>query len=77
MISEKKKLPDKDQINYYAKYSALAFQMAVIIGLGTFGGYKLDQLLGLKFKIFTILLALVSVIAAIYYAVKDLLKPKK
>jgi hypothetical protein len=77
MTSEKNKLPDKDQINNYAKYSALAFQMAVIIGLGTFGGYKLDQLFGFKFKIFTIVLSLVSVIAAIYYAVKDFLKPKK
>ncbi|HEX3007307.1 MAG TPA: AtpZ/AtpI family protein, partial [Bacteroidales bacterium] len=61
MTSEKSKLPDKDQINGYARYSALAFQMAVIIGLGTFGGYKLDQLLGLKIKIFTIVLALLSV----------------
>jgi hypothetical protein len=77
MTSEKSKLPDKDQINSYARYSVLAFQMAVIIGLGTFGGYKLDQLLGLKFKIFTIVLALLSVGGAIYYAVKDFLKPKK
>lgn len=77
MTLDKKKLPDKDQINYYAKYSAMAFQMAVIIGLGTFGGYKLDQLFELKFHIFTIILALLSVVAAIYYAVKDLLKPKK
>jgi hypothetical protein len=77
MTTRKSKIPDKDQINYYAKYSALAFQMAIIIGLGTFGGYKLDQLLGLKFKIFTVILALISVIAAIYYAVKDFLKPKK
>lgn len=77
MTSDKNKLPDKNSVNNYARYSALAFQMAVIIGLGTFGGYKLDQLLGLKFKIFTIVLALISVIAAIYFAVKDFLKPKK
>lgn len=77
MTSEKGKLPGKDQINYYAKYSAMAFQMAVIIGLGTFGGYKIDHWLGLKFNIFTIVLALVSVVAAIYFVVKDLLKPKK
>ncbi len=77
MTSEKDKLPDKNQINNYAKYSALAFQMAVIIGLGTFGGYKLDQLLGLDFKIFTIVLSLLSVIMAIYFAIKDFLKPKK
>lgn len=77
MTSEKDKLPDKDQINNYAKYSALAFQMAVIIGLGTFGGYKLDKLLGLDFKIFTIVLSLLSVVMAIYFAIKDFLKPKK
>lgn len=77
MKSEKEKLPDKDQINFYVKYSAMAFQMAVIIGLGTFGGYKLDKWLGLKFNIFTIVLALISVAAAIYFAVKDLMKPKK
>lgn len=77
MTSDKKKIPDKDQINNYAKYSALAFQMAAIIGLGTFGGYKLDQLLGLKFKIFTVVFSLLSVIIAIYFAVKDFLKPKK
>jgi hypothetical protein len=77
MTSEKKKLSDKDQINYYAKYSALAFQMAVIIGLGTFGGYKIDQWLEFKFHIFTVVLALLSVVAAIYFAVKDLIKPKK
>lgn len=77
MTSDKNKIPDKDQINNYARYSALAFQMAIIIGLGTFGGYKLDLLLGLKFKIFTIILALISVVTAIYFAVKDFLKPKK
>ncbi len=77
MTSEKDKVPGKDQVNYYAKYSAMAFQMAITIGLGTFGGYKLDQLLGLKFHIFTIILALLSVVAAIYFVVKDLLKPKK
>jgi hypothetical protein len=77
MKSDKEKLSDKDQVNNYAKYSAMAFQMAVIIGLGTFGGYKLDQWLGVKFNIFTIVLSLISVIAAMYYAVKDFLKPKK
>ncbi|NJK96979.1 MAG: AtpZ/AtpI family protein [Bacteroidales bacterium] len=77
MKSGKNKIPDKDQVNFVAKYSALAFQMAIIIGLGTFGGFKLDQLLGFKFKIFTVVLALLSVVAAIYFAVKDLIKPKK
>jgi hypothetical protein len=58
----------------YARYSSLAFQMFAIIGIGIFGGFKLDQWLGLKFPVFTVLLSLLSVAAAIYIAVRDLLK---
>ncbi|MBA3706933.1 MAG: AtpZ/AtpI family protein [Bacteroidetes bacterium] len=49
--------------------------MAAIIILGMYGGIKLDELLGLKkIPVFTILLSLLSVFAAIYFVVKDLLK---
>ena len=58
----------------YARYSSLAFQMFAIIGLGIFGRVKLDQSLKLKFPVFTVLLSIISVAAAIYTAVKDLLK---
>ncbi len=67
----------KEQVNFYAKYTSLAFQMVVIIGLGTFGGYKLDHVLGLKFNVFTILFSLVSVALAIYFAIKDFIHPSK
>jgi ATP synthase protein I len=76
-LFENKKIPDKEQFNSYARYSAMAFQMAIIIGVGTFGGYQLDIWLGLKFKIFTIVLSLFSVILAIYFFVKDFIHPKK
>jgi hypothetical protein len=48
--------------------------MFAIIGLGIYGGVKLDQWLHLRFPVFTVLLSIISVGAAIYTAVKDLLK---
>jgi len=69
-------LPDEQekQLRWYARYSSLAFQMMAIIGLGVFGGVKLDQWLELKFPVFTLILSVVSVFAAIYTAVKDLIR---
>lgn len=58
----------------YARYSGLAFQMFAIIGLGVFGGVKLDAWLAVGFPVFTVLLSIISVAAAIYAAVSDLLK---
>ena len=58
----------------YARYSSLAFQMFAIIGLGIYGGVKLDQWLEPGFPDFEVLLALITVAAAIYTAVKDLLR---
>ncbi|MCD4697982.1 MAG: AtpZ/AtpI family protein [Bacteroidales bacterium] len=58
----------------YAKYSSIAFQMLFIILLGVFGGIKLDEWLNLHYPIFTVILSMLSVILAIYYVVKDLLK---
>jgi hypothetical protein len=48
--------------------------MLAIILIGVFGGVKLDAWLELKIPVFTVLLSLLSVILAIYYVVKDLLK---
>jgi hypothetical protein len=53
----------------------MGFQMAATIGLGVFGGIKLDEWLGLKkFPVFTIVLSLASVFIAIYLVIKDFLK---
>jgi hypothetical protein len=51
-------------------------QMLAIIGLGVFGGYKLDNMMGNKIPIFTLILSLLSVAAAIYLSIKDFLKKK-
>lgn len=56
------------------KYASMGTQMLVIIGLGVFGGYYLDKYLGLTVPIFTLVLSLLSVAAAIYLSIKDFLK---
>jgi len=66
----------KNSLNSYVKYSNIAIQMLVIILLGVFGGFKLDQWLELKFPVFTVILSLLSVVLAIYLVTKDLLKKK-
>lgn len=66
----------KQQLNNYGKYSGMAVQMVVIIMGGVFGGYYLDNYLQFKFPLFTVVFSLLSVVLAIYFVVKDLLKKK-
>jgi len=61
----------KKLLDNYARYSSIGFQMLFIILAGVFGGYKLDQWLNLRFPIFTVILSMLSVSFAIYYAVRD------
>jgi ATP synthase protein I len=79
--SQKKKLrktEEKNQENNglkdYARYTGLGVQMIVIILVCVWGGIKLDKLLGLQSPVFTIILSLLGVFAAIYTAVKDFIK---
>lgn len=72
-----KKNPKKQEnkgLNDYAKYSGIAFQMLAIIALTTWGGIKLDKLAGFEKPVFTVILSLLGVLAAIYTAVKDFIK---
>ncbi|OFX28701.1 MAG: hypothetical protein A2X08_01565 [Bacteroidetes bacterium GWA2_32_17] len=78
MESENPKLSNKKkQFNNYAKYSSLAVQMAVIITAGSLGGLKLDQWMANKFPYFTLSLSIISVILAVYFAIKDIIKFNK
>jgi F0F1-type ATP synthase assembly protein I len=67
------KTTDKGLRNF-ARYSGIAFQMAGIIFLSAFGGKKLDEITGWKTPVFTIILSLLGVFAAIWFTIKDLLK---
>jgi F0F1-type ATP synthase assembly protein I len=68
-----KKLQSKG-IKDFARYSGLAFQMIGIILFTVWGGVKLDKLTGWNTPVFTIVLSLLGVFAAIYTAVKDFIK---
>jgi F0F1-type ATP synthase assembly protein I len=73
---KKKNLNDQGNkgIKDFARYSGIAFQMIGIILIATWGGIKLDKLTSFEKPVFTIILSLLGVFAAIYTAVKDLIK---
>jgi len=76
MSQKNEKQPPKP-LNAYAKYSALGIQMAVIIGGGCYGGFKLDEYYKNTTPIFTIILSLLSIAIAMYIILKDFIKPGK
>ncbi|MGM0530004.1 MAG: AtpZ/AtpI family protein [Bacteroidota bacterium] len=74
---KKESRKDSNPLREYAKYSALGFQMMVIILLGLFGGMKLDEwAAGINFPLFTLLGVILGVVLGIYYAIKDFIKFK-
>jgi len=58
---EKKEDPGKKALSNYARYSAMGFQMFVIIGAFTFIGYKIDENRNAHTPIFTALFSLAGV----------------
>ena len=75
LLMNRKKL-HKNRFDDFIRYSSLGIEMMVIIGIGTFGGYKIDQWMKNEFKGFTLGLMIFSVIVAIIYGTKSVLKKK-
>jgi ATP synthase protein I len=72
---EKKSLKTKKrQYDDYIRYSNIALQMAVIIAAGVFGGVKLDEIIHIKFPLFTLVFSMLSVGIAIYISIRDFIK---
>lgn len=68
------KLKDpKKKFDDFIRYSGLAFEMMAIMGIGVWIGVKIDRWLELSFPAFTLTLMILSVIAAIYHAVRKFL----
>lgn len=76
MSAKKEKQPPKP-LNAYAKYSSLGIQMAIIIGGGCYGGYKLDEYYKNTNSVFTIIFSLLSIGLAMYVVIKDVIKSSK
>ncbi len=72
-MTKRNKKNNRD-IRNYARYSGLAFEMLGIIFLGTFAGVKIDARMSNDIPVFTIILSLFSVVAALYIVLKDLIK---
>ncbi len=58
------------------KYSGMVFQMGIIILIGTWAGKKLDERVQTAKPYFTVALALISIFAALYIVLKDLIRRK-
>jgi F0F1-type ATP synthase assembly protein I len=68
------KSPGNKGFDDFARYSGMAFQMIAVILITTWGGIELDKLAKFNSPVFTIILSLLGVFAAIYTAVKDFIK---
>jgi F0F1-type ATP synthase assembly protein I len=64
----------KKQVNSFARYSSISFQMLATIGVFAFIGYKLDEYNHIKAPIYTAILSLLGVIISLYQVVKQLNK---
>ena len=67
----------QSSLNSYAKYSAIAFQMMAIIGVGSFIGVKIDVYYGNENKLWTIILSLCSTIFAVIFVIRRIIANSK
>jgi F0F1-type ATP synthase assembly protein I len=63
----------KKKVDDFIRYSGLAFEMIVIMAVGVFAGIKIDRWFDLSFPAFTLVLMILSVIGAIYHAIRKFL----
>jgi hypothetical protein len=69
---KQQKPPKKtNSVNSYARYSGIAIQMLAIIGLGTYGGVKLDEYYPNKYHVYTLVCSLAAIAIAMYFVVKQ------
>ena len=66
-----KKNPKK-QLNKYARFSGIGFQMAVTIFIGTYIGMKLDEKYPNENNIFTVVFSLLFVFVSLYIVIKQI-----
>ncbi|MFV0377221.1 MAG: AtpZ/AtpI family protein [Mangrovibacterium sp.] len=65
--------PTKNDLKFL-RYSSLAFEMVATMGLGVLAGIGLDRWLQTS-PVFTLILMVLGVVAAIYHAIKNFIKP--
>jgi len=78
-MEDKKKANKKSSntLKGYSRFSGIVIQMGVIIGLGSWGGSKLDEKFNSETPIYTIVLSLSSVGLALYLIIREVIKMGK
>ena len=67
------KKQESRKLSSFAKYSGMAFQMGITIGVFVFAGIKLDQFFEFRF-LFTLIFSLAGVVGALYYFIAMAIK---
>lgn len=67
----------KKKLENYAKFSGLAFQMAVLIIVAAYGGRWLDEKQGNETPGWTIFLILIAIFASLYQVISAVIKITK
>ncbi|PSR57325.1 hypothetical protein AHMF7605_15330 [Adhaeribacter arboris] len=66
--------PEKGKLQSYLKYSGLAFQMLLVLGIAAYAGMRLDAYVSNKNPWFTIVFMLLGVIGSIYKIIVSVMK---
>jgi len=64
----------KERLNNYARFSGVGFQMLATIGVGVWGGIKLDNNYPNNYQVFTVICSLISIGVALYLVIKQVTK---
>ena len=65
---------EKGKLQSYLKYSGLAFQMLMVLGLAAYGGMRLDAYVGNKSPWFTIFFMVLGVVGSVYKIIISVMK---
>ena len=66
-----------NSLNQYTRFSGIAIQMGVIIGVSAWGGKKLDEHFNLNKPYLTIVCSLTGVAVALYLVIREVIKMGK
>jgi F0F1-type ATP synthase assembly protein I len=75
--NEKPSKKPSSSLNQYARFSGVAIQMGVVIGVSAWGGKKLDDRFNLAKPYLTIVCSLLGVALALYLVIREVINMGK